>query len=181
MSKTHNLLLICLATIALTGGMLVQHYANTDTLMPSQSSQSDRIMPFNLPDLAGKRHTIAQWQGKIRIINFWATWCPPCLKEIPEFINIQQELADNGVQFIGIALDDKDSVATYLHTNPANYPMLIAGDEGIALSRQLGNRYDTIPFTLIVDQFGRIIGRQAGAISREKIMELIEPLLQNKR
>ncbi len=176
MNKT-NLLFILLAFASITGGLFAQQHFNTDQTVISNPGVKSRLADFTLADLEGKQHPISKWQDKIRIINFWATWCPPCLKEIPEFIKIQNEFADKGIQFIGIALDDKQSVQEYLTAHPVNYPILMAENQGTALSRQLGNVFNAVPFTLIVNRQQQIIYQQPGEISREKILEIIKPLL----
>jgi len=168
-----NTLIIVLASIiALSGGLFVRSLSD-------KNSQETSIpaLELNLPDVEGNPRSLSEWQGKIRIINFWATWCPPCLKEIPEFIKLQNEFRDKNLQFIGIAIEDKQTVEQYLKNNPVNYPMLIGGDQAIALSQQLGNIVNAVPFSLIVNQQGQIIHRQPGELSREKIIEFITPLL----
>ncbi len=183
-----NTLLISLLTIvAITGGLFTQQYIHADKVISGypvlretsalSTTTEHPLTEFTLADLAGKHHNISEWKEKIRILNFWASWCPPCLKEIPEFIKIQDEFAEQGIQFIGIAVEDKHSVAEYIKSNPVNYPILIAGDAGIALSRQLGNAVNTVPFTLIVNRNNQIIYRQAGEMSRAKMLELIKAIL----
>lgn len=136
---------------------------------------------FNLPDSSGKPHDIAEWRGKILIINFWATWCPPCKKEIPEFITLQNQYSAQGLQFIGVALEDKESVREYMKTVKINYPVLIAEDQGIALAFKLGDISGTVPFTVVVDQNGQIIYRHQGNFSKDQILSVIAPLLTGKK
>ena len=167
----NTLLIVLAAGISLAAGLLVQRLS-----VVQQLESSVPAIGFSLPDLTGKQRNINEWQGKIRIINFWATWCPPCLKEIPEFIKLQNS-HNKHLQFIGIAIDDQQAVEEYLKTIKINYPMLVSGDEGIALSRQLGNVVNAVPFTLIVNQQGQIIHRQPGELSNEKIIEIITPLI----
>jgi len=170
--QQNTILIFFVSALALVGGIFVQN-------LPVKNGINTAIpaLKINLPDSAGKQRSISEWQGKIQIINFWATWCPPCLKEIPEFIKLQAEYKDKNVQFIGIAIEDQAAVEQYLKTTQVNYPMLIAGDEGISLSQQLGNIVNAVPFTLIVNQQGQIIHRQPGELSNEKIIEIITPLL----
>jgi thiol-disulfide isomerase/thioredoxin len=189
----NNLLLSFIAIISIVTGLLSQQYLSTNKAVPINSvvkpnsteheseSSGSQLTEFTLPDLEGMPHSISEWNEKIRIINFWATWCPPCLKEIPEFIKIQHEYSHKNLQFIGIAIDDKESAADYLAANPVNYPILIAGDGGISLSQQLGNVFKAVPFTVIINQAGQIIHRQTGEISTEKIQQLIKPLLHNNQ
>ncbi|MCK5828678.1 MAG: TlpA family protein disulfide reductase [Methylococcales bacterium] len=169
-----NTLYIVFAAVIATAGGFFSH---------SLSNSSDNIKPntplidFSLPDLTGKQRNITEWQGKIRIINFWATWCPPCLKEIPEFIKLQNEFKSNNIQFIGIAIEDSQSVKEYLDTININYPILVGGDEAIALSHQLGNIVNAVPFTVFVNPRGQVIHRQPGEIDRDNLIKIITPLL----
>ena len=152
-------------------------YANHDNKKSAQLQQAIPLIDFSLPDLNGTEQAISQWQGKILVINFWATWCPPCLKEIPEFIELQTEYADKNVQFIGIAVDKPDLVEDYLSFIEINYPILIAETAGETLVRQLGSPINAVPYTLIVDSQGQIIFRQAGEISKEQLMTALKPLI----
>ena len=165
-------LIIIVAIFALGGGILVRGF-----LAPAEQTSPTSLPDFNLPDVSGKQHNISEWQGKIRVINFWATWCPPCLKEIPEFIALQEQYAAKGLQFIGIAIDDQEPVEKYLSSTKVNYPILIGGVAGIALAQQLGNSLDAVPFTLVVNKQGHIIHRQSGEFSKEQITKIITPLL----
>lgn len=143
----------------------------------SQVQQAIPLTEFSLPDLSGTLHPISEWKGKVLIINFWATWCPPCLKEIPDFIELQSEYAQQNVQFIGIAIDDPQLVEDYLSFIEINYPVLIAQTEGGKLSRKLGNTVNAVPYTLLVNTQNQIIFRHPGELSKQKIRELIKPLL----
>jgi thiol-disulfide isomerase/thioredoxin len=165
-------LIIIAALLALGGGIMARGF-----LSPAEQTRPMPLHDFNLPDVAGNQHNISEWKGKIRVINFWATWCPPCLKEIPEFIAMQEQYAAKGLQFIGIAIDDQESVKEYLATTKINYPILIGEISGIALAHQLGNSVDAVPFTVIVNQQGQIIHQHRGEFSTEQIMEIIKPLL----
>ncbi len=169
--KKNTLLILFVAVFALLCGIFTQR------LMSYEQPKPSPLLEFSLPNVSGKQHSISEWQGKIRIINFWATWCPPCLKEIPEFIKLQKQFKDKGLQFIGIAIEDKQAVEEYIKTININYPMLIGGDQAIALSHQLGNIINAVPFTLIVNRQGQIIHRHPGELSKEKILEVITPLM----
>lgn len=166
-----NTLFILLAgIIALSAGLLAQR--------GSDVKQSAAALAFSLPDITDKQRHINEWKNKLLIINFWATWCPPCLKEIPAFISIQKQFMDTDLQFIGIAIDNKQAVLDYLKTININYPILIGGESAISLSHQLGNIIKAVPFTIIINQQGQIIHRQPGEISPDEIMEVIQPFIK---
>ncbi|MCX7096963.1 MAG: TlpA disulfide reductase family protein [Methylococcales bacterium] len=147
---------------------------------PSVSGQTnpDTLPDFSLPDSKEALHPISEWRGKLLVINFWATWCGPCRKEIPEFIALQQQYAAKGLQFVGIAIDDAEPVEKFVAAMKINYPILISGLNGMALAQQLGNTVDAVPYTVIVNPQGQIIHRQAGEFSKDKIMAVIGPLLK---
>jgi len=170
--KKVGLIFIAVAVLALGGGIIARG------LLSVTSQVSVETLPdFTLPDIFGQPHAISEWQGKIRVINFWATWCGPCRKEIPEFIELQKQYADKDLQFIGIAIDDAESVEKYLTSININYPMLVDDMAGINLAHQLGNNIDAVPFTLVVNHQGHIIHQHAGEFSKEKILDIITPLL----
>ncbi|WP_446808071.1 TlpA family protein disulfide reductase [Methylomonas sp. 2BW1-5-20] len=175
MNKKILPIIVCIAIVALGGGLFArQYFVGAETVQPVPQ------LNFSLPDLADKPQSVTQWQGKILIINFWATWCPPCLKEIPEFIKLQDEYKDKGLQFVGIAIEDKQPVEDYLKRIKINYPVLIGGEGATMLAQQLGNVINTVPFTVIVNQQGQIVHHQLGELTREKVLEVIEPLLTVK-
>jgi thiol-disulfide isomerase/thioredoxin len=166
-------LIIVVALLAVGSGIVVRGFLST-----VEQTSPTNLPDFNLPDVSGNQRNISEWQGKIRVINFWATWCAPCREEIPEFIALQEQYAANGLQFIGIAIDDQEPVEEYLKSNKINYPILIGGVSGIALAHQLGNSIDAVPFTLVVNQQGQIINRHPGEFSSEQIIKIITPLLK---
>lgn len=171
--KTKSLIFFIIAIIALSGGIFAQRLSKND-----QNKNLDPLPEVSLPDLSGQQRNLSEWRGKVLIINFWATWCPPCRREIPEFIALQKELGHAGLQFIGIAIEEKEPVAEYLTFIGINYPMLIAGDAGIALSSQFGNRIGAVPFTVVVDRTGNIVHRHPGEITRNQLLEVVTPLLR---
>ncbi len=170
--KTAGLIFIVVAVLALGGGIIAR-----GLLSGAGQSSATSLPDFTLPDVSGQPHAISEWQGKLRVINFWATWCGPCLKEIPEFIELQNHYAGKGLQFIGIALDSPEAVATYLNTININYPILVGDMPAISIAHELGDNIDAVPFTVIVNQQGQIIHQHAGEFSKEQLLEVIKPLL----
>lgn len=172
-----KLALFVLAALALGAGFYAQQLLGGGQTVGESAAPK---LAFAYPDVNGQVQDVAQWQGKVLVINFWASWCGPCLKEIPEFIKLQDEYAGKNVQFVGIAIEDKEPVAEYLQRVKINYPILIAGDAGSGLSRQLGNIINAVPFSVIVNQQGQIVHRQPGELSRDQFIKVVEPLLAAK-
>lgn len=135
------------------------------------------LPPFSLKAVDGVVENAAQWQGKVQIINFWATWCAPCQREIPELIKLQNQYRDRGLQVIGIALDDVESVKTYIEEHGINYPILVGERDVIDVAEQLGNGIGILPYTVIADRVGNISFVRFGEVSGKAIESEIQPLL----
>jgi thiol-disulfide isomerase/thioredoxin len=173
MSRSASIALgIAVAAIALGAGIYVQLIRYT-TGTPAGVAALARTP---LPDLAGKPLTLDAWTGKIRVVNFWATWCTPCRKEIPELIAFQRENAPNGVQVVGIAVDQVDKVQSYAKEMGINYPVLVAGMGGVDLARQAGNSSGALPFTIVLGRDGKVISTHLGAVTGGELRKLLGPL-----
>lgn len=146
----------------------------------NHAGQLDSLPEFSMKDVDGRELTSISWAGKVLVLNFWATWCPPCLREMPMFIRTQQALGEGAVQFVGIAVDRAEDVASFLIDHPVNYPILIGDEAAIEMSRRLGNRLQGLPFTVIFDQQGRRIYGQVGEVTRTVLEQQLSPLLPSR-
>ncbi|TVQ91588.1 MAG: TlpA family protein disulfide reductase [Chromatiaceae bacterium] len=131
-----------------------------------------------LPDLDGTVVSHRDWSGQVVLIHYWATWCPGCLRELPRLAQVQREADTDRLQVIGIAIDDPAEVARFLADNPVDYPILIGGLDAIEQARALGNRTDTLPFTVIFDARGHRIFNQQGELSAARLQEQLAALLE---
>ncbi len=132
---------------------------------------------FSFKDLAGKTRSRSEWAGKVLVINFWATWCSPCIKEIPGFIELQKVYAKRGLQFVGIAIDNNyQTIQSFVDDVGINYPIL-RGENAPELALSLGNYYAGLPFSVVVDRQNRIVERHLGELNRQEIEEMVLPLL----
>jgi len=144
----------------------------------SQPTTESKLRPtFSLPDLQGQTHTSSEWDGKVVIVNFWATWCPPCIRELPTFIKLQERYAERGIQFVGIALDDQQEVQHFVDEMGINYPVLLGNQEVIMVAQRFGNRLGALPFTAVIDREGYIKWRHAGEMHEKKAEQIILSLL----
>jgi len=143
----------------------------------SRDKDAAALLRIALPDTAGHEQALAQWQGKVLVVNFWATWCVPCREEMPEFVRVQKELGGRGLQFVGIAIDDADKVDRFARELGLNYPALVGGYGALELSKTLGNRLGALPFTVVVDRMGHIAHTQLGPLNEEKLRSIVVQLL----
>lgn len=157
-------------------------FSNKSSTAPSaiggiQPGAAAAIARASFYDLSEKVQPLAQWKGKVIVLNFWATWCPPCIAEIPEFIKIQKQYEKQGVQFIGVAIDQKSKVAAFAQQTGMNYPVLLGDLAGIDLAKRIGNAQGGLPYTVIIDRSGQVASTQLGALSHDKLIQMITPLL----
>ncbi len=183
MSKLNTTLLMTgLAFAGLVSGYLFNQWTQQQKLeqvtAKTTSGKISDIRPaFTLPDLEGKMHSVSEWDGKVLLINFWATWCPPCRKEIPAFIELQDRYRDKGFVVIGIALDQKQAVIDFTDPMGVNYPILMGEDGAIELAKAYGNSLGVLPYTVIVDRKGKIIHRKRTGLNYQQVETMIKPLL----
>ena len=133
-------------------------------------------------DAQGKPQDFSQWRGKILVVNFWATWCPPCIEEMPELAELQRNFQNKNVQFVGIGIDSADKISDFLRKNQnIDYPLLVAGAAGIELARTLGNTSGGLPYTVLIDQQGRIQQLQSGRVRREALAAWLEKQISSQK
>lgn len=135
------------------------------------------LMSISLPDTSGQQQSLAQWRGKVVVVNFWATWCEPCREEMPDFVRAQREFGPRGLQFVGIAVDQADKVEAFAKELDLNYPALIGGYGAVELSKALGNRLSALPFTIVIDRNGGVADTQLGPFKAGKLRSTISNLL----
>jgi thiol-disulfide isomerase/thioredoxin len=119
-------------------------------------------LTFN--DADARPMSLAQYKGKPLVVNFWATWCPPCIEEMPELSEWQSSVGDK-IAIIGIGIDSATNIAQFSTKSRLKYPLLVAGMGGTELSRLFGNTSGSLPFTIIINAEGRIIYSKEGRFS----------------
>jgi len=133
---------------------------------------------FQLPDITGKTRDIKEWDNRIVVLNFWATWCQPCLHEIPAFNRLHTKYQDKGVTFLGIAANDRAEIERFTKILPISYPILIGGEyQAYEIAEQFGNIYSVIPYTVFIAANGQIHSTVAGLLSEQETESIIKALL----
>lgn len=136
---------------------------------------SDVLFSQSLPDLHGTVREVAQWRGRPMLVNFWATWCAPCVREMPDLDQLRAEFP--GVAFVGIGIDSTPNMLAFIEKVPVAYPLLEARSSGLDLMRELGNKSGGLPFTVILAEDGRIVRAIAGQVVPDDIRATLQPLV----
>ena len=183
MAKLKQLLIyLGLATVAITAGFMLrtQITGGSQAVLSGDVSQQggEAILAASLPDVQGENQAISQWLGKVMVVNFWATWCTPCREEIPEFIEAQEKFRDQGLVFIGIAIDQEDKVKMFSQEFGINYPVLVGSLNTWSLAEAAGNRLSVLPYTVVINRSGEIVETYLGRVNLKKLEKLVIPLLK---
>ncbi len=152
--------------------------AVSQLVAPTPANSS--LVDFTLPDLDGIDRQISEWDGKARLINFWATWCAPCRREIPLLKKTQTEHAKDNLQVIGVAVDFIEPVTAYAEEAEFNYPVLVGQEEAMAAAEATGIDFIGLPFTMIVAPDGQMITTHIGEIHEDQMGLIMHVFAQMK-
>ena len=136
---------------------------------PAADSAGNDIRAVSFPRPDGGALQLTDFDGHTLLLNFWATWCPPCVTELPLLDSFHREQAARGWRVVGLAVDQGPAVAEFLARHPVSFPIGLAGLEGVGWSRRLGNTTGALPFTVVFDRDGIPVDRKLGAITREDL------------
>ena len=135
------------------------------------------VMAANFVDHDGKSRVLGQLGGKVIVVNFWATWCTPCVEEMPGFARVQARWEARGVRFVGLANDDPAKVKAFGERLAINYPLWTGEAAVMDLSRRLGNRIGVLPHTVLLDGEGQVIESRIGIYAEEKLEARLKEIL----
>ena len=131
---------------------------------------------FTLPDMDGVTRKLSEWDGRHRILNFWATWCAPCRREIPLLKEFQAQHEENGFQVLGIAVDYPEQVTNFAEEAQFNYPILIGQQDAMAVAESSGIEFIGMPFTMFVAKDGEYVGAYIGELHQSHLDDAVRIL-----
>ncbi|WP_019141940.1 TlpA disulfide reductase family protein [Noviherbaspirillum massiliense] len=168
---------VTLAIVALVAGALglavglKKHEAS-----PAESTAVANLLNQSMTNLQGNPESLSKWKGKALVVNFWATWCEPCVEEMPELSALQAQLQPRNIHILGIGIDSLDNVARFAEKYKIAYPLYIGGMSGSELSRQLGNKAGGLPFTVLVGSDGKVRKTYLGRLKMQELRQDLESL-----
>lgn len=139
------------------------------TPLPAQSSAVENLLSQSMSDASGQPQQLAQWKGRALLVNFWATWCAPCVDEMPELSALQHEIQPIKVQILGIGIDSSSNIAEFAAKYKISYPLYVGGMNGTDLSRQLGNQAGGLPFTVLLGSDGKVRKTYLGRLKMDEL------------
>jgi thiol-disulfide isomerase/thioredoxin len=170
-NASRALAIIALCLSAALGGFAVYRYLAQPTVIDEPGGIAPEI---TLDDLNGEPRKLSEWRGKLVLVNFWATWCAPCLHEIPMLLEMQQQYGARGLQIIGPAMDEIEAVRNGAPQLGINYPVLVGDSEIIGAMQALGDELGALPYSVLIDANGNIVFRKHGEFNKAELQQLIE-------
>lgn len=159
MTNARRRSLIAIAVAGLAAGAGTAWWRSRDA---EQDERTAALWTLRLPGATGGELDMSAWRNHRVVLNFWATWCPPCVRELPLLDRFQRDFGPQGWQVLGIAVDRPEPVREFLARTPLSFPSGLAGFEGIDIARKLGNESSALPFTVVFGRDGRALHRKLG-------------------
>jgi len=170
--------IVVLALLGATAGMLAGRWFKPSGGGEGYSQVGAPRAAFVRPDPEGKPHDIAAWDGKLIVLNFWASWCAPCRAEMPALDRIAQRHAGHGVSVIGVAVDEAAATRDFLREHPVGYPILVDDPQTSGeLSTSYGNERKVLPYTVLIGRDGRILAQHVGSFDETALDNWLRPHL----
>lgn len=170
-----NAALVGLVAIVFAGIGLFIGYRHTEST-PATPAAISKFFAQTMKDTNGKPQQLSQWQDKPLIVNFWATWCAPCVQEMPELSALQTEIQAKQIQILGIGIDSPSNIAEFAAKYKITYPLYNGGMDGTALSHDLGNQAGGLPFTVVIGRDGQIRKTFLGRLKMDELRKEIATL-----
>jgi thiol-disulfide isomerase/thioredoxin len=173
---------VAVAALAVAGGLVAGHWVRGDALentaeaAPAHGNPVEMLWAASVTDADGKPQALSAFKGQKVVVNFWASWCGPCVEEMPELVQLSHEYKKKGIRFIGIGVDSEKNVKAFLQKVKVDYPVFVSGYAGADLARQFGNSAGALPFTVVIDETGKVRETKLGQIQPDALKRTLDAL-----
>ena len=171
MNRRQWIMISGISLLALLAGIFSSQWISKTGLASDPSIKAFFANSWQTPD--GKTVNSENWREKVLVVNFWASWCPPCVEEMPTLDKIAQEYSAKNVLIVGIGIDSPSNIREFLQKTPVSYPIVIGGLEGSNLSKQMGNAQGALPYTVVINPKGKSIYTKLGKITEDELKKAI--------
>ena len=142
-------------------------------LRQPDAAAAEQLYAIALPDAQGHVQALAQWRGKLLVVNFWATWCAPCVAEMPELDRLERQYAPRNVAIVGVGVEDAQRVRQFRDRLGLHMPLLVGGYEAVSLARNFGDIQGVLPYTALLSTKGEVLRSKAGALDPGELQEWV--------
>ena len=182
MFNRSNLFIVCVAIVGALLGLLAGSWYQRGRQLAVPPGVTvlhpgDPRTDLHLPDADGVPRRLSEWDGRLVLVNFWATWCGPCRTEMPLLDRTSTAWAEKGLQVIGVAIDDAASVRAFLKDSPVHYPILVDASNGVDPALIFGDTRGVLPYSVLVGRDGKIIDQRMGSFSQATLADWLKPHL----
>jgi thiol-disulfide isomerase/thioredoxin len=170
------------AIVAACGGVLANHWfsGGSEVAHAAQAAAApsavEQLWAAPVTTVEGKPQSLSLLKGHPIVVNFWASWCGPCVEEMPALSQLQRDYAKKGIQFVGLGVDSEKNVQAFLQKVKVAYPIYITGFGGADLARAFGNNAGGLPFTVVIDANGNVRSTKLGQINSEALRQTLDAL-----
>ena len=174
--KFNNPIVYIVLILALAFGF--RYLFSTYLVQEGNNQSTQAFFAASFPNEMGKTQSLKQYENKVIVLNFWASWCEPCREEMPELSALHDELKDRNVVVLGMAIEDVAAVNDFLKETKVSYPLFAADIQGMEIASQLGNNKGVLPYTVIINAKGGVIKSFFGRVTKPLLEKTLLPLIQ---
>ena len=164
-----------MSLVGLAAGLITASWIYRDGTASEESVAALLANSWTKPDNTAVN--TAEWQNRVLVVNFWASWCPPCVEEMPALSDLQDEFASKNVLFVGIGIDTPSNIRQFLETTLVSYPIVMGGLQGSKIGKALGNTQGALPYTVVINAKGKVANTKLGKINEDELRKQIKAAL----